>query len=226
MNSTPLEGRVRSRFGGGGGHKNKIIAGVVVVGIVPFLLSTFAASVTVGSGALEFGQGSQQAVACDDTVYAAVSQEWHSQPTDVDASAGFFRVKAITISDLNLVACKGKKLRVRLIDVNGAEIPIGAAVEEKALQIALADTEAPISTSDVTELQLAYLASDGSPISDQLLASASVNISGTSVYDGADLSPNAADVTFYLDSTAASVNIDGQSVGRVTVETINNPARR
>ena len=224
--STPLDGRVKSSFGGSGNHRSKIIVGAIIAGIIPFLLSTFAATVTVGTGALEFGQGSQQAVACDPTVYAAVSQEWLPQPNDQDSSYGFFRVKALTVSDLDLIACKGKKLRVRLIDTQGGEISIGPMQEERVLQITLPDTEAPVGTSDPTELQLGYMASDGTPIADQLYASVSINVSGTSVYDGADLTPNSADVTFYLDSTAQVVNIDGQNVGRVTVETINNPAKR
>ena len=224
--TSPLDGRVRSGFGGGRSHKSKVIAGTLVLGLVPFLFSTFAASVTVGSGALEFGQGSQQAVACDETVYAAVSQEWYSQPTSEDSSAGFFRVKSVTISDLDLLSCKGKKLRIRLIDTQGAELSIGPNVDVKVLQIVIPDTDAPVSTGDPIELQLASLASDGTPISDQLVASVSLNVSGTSVYDGADLSINAADVTFYLDPSATYVTLDGQNVGRVTVETVNNPARR
>ena len=224
--STPLEGKVHSGLTSNFSYRNKIIFGVCVLGLIPFALSTYAASVTVGTGALEFGQGSQQAVACDSTVYAAVSEEWHSSPKDNDASAGFFRVKSLTVSDLDLVGCKGKKLRVRLIDTNGNEISIGAAQEEKVLQIALPDTDAPESSSDVTFLQLTYLASDGTPISDQLNATVSVNTSGTSIYDGADMTPNNADVTFYLDQSANIVNIDGQNVGRVTVETVNNPNKR
>jgi len=58
-----------------------------------------------------------------------------------------------------------------------------------------------------------------------LAASASLSISGTSIYDGSNLSPTSADLTFYLDPTATLVNIDGQSVGRTTVETVNNPRR-
>jgi len=98
--------------------------------------------------------------------------------------------------------------------------------EEKVLQITLPNYDAPVSTSDVNELQLSYLASDGTQISDTLNAAVSVNISGTSVYDGNDLSPNSADVTFYVDPSASNVNIDGQTVGRVTVETVNNPNKR
>jgi hypothetical protein len=70
---------------------------------------------------------------------------------------------------------------------------------------------------------LSYLTGTGSPISGTLLASAAVSVSGTSIYDGSVLSPTNADVTFYLDPAAATVNIDGQLVHRTTVETIDNP---
>ena len=55
-------------------------------------------------------------------------------------------------------------------------------------------------------------------------AAISLATSGTSIYDGSTLSPINADVTFFIDPTAAIVNIDGQSVFRTTVETINNPS--
>lgn len=206
--------------------KNKIFVGFIILAVVPFVLSTFAATVTVGTGALEFGQGSQQAIACDSTVYASVSQDWLPQPTQEDPSFGYFKVKAVTISDLDLLACRGKKLRVRLIDNQGQEISIGPAEEEKVLQITLPDSDSPAGTSDPIELQLAYLDSEGNPMADQLIATVSLNVSGTSIYDGSDLMPNAADVTFYPDSSNQFVNISGQNVGRVTVETVNNPTKR
>ena len=58
-----------------------------------------------------------------------------------------------------------------------------------------------------------------------LVSAASLNIAGTSIYDGSDLSTTSADVTYYLDPTSSIVNIDGQVVGRTTVETVNNPKR-
>ena len=123
---SPLSGRVNSGFGGGKSrHRNKIIIGAALAGVVPFIVSTFAASVTVGSGPLEFGQGSQQAVACDPTVFAAIGEEWHSAPTAQDGSAGFFRVRGVTVSNLDLTSCHGKKLRIRLMSTVGAELPIG-----------------------------------------------------------------------------------------------------
>ena len=214
-----------SGFGGMGSAKSKVILGVTVVALVPFLMSTFAANVTVGSGALEFGQGSQQAIACDPTVYIAIGEEWHSQPMPSDDSAGFFRVKAVTVSNVDLNSCRGKKLRIRLIDTSGKELAIGPGADIKVLQMVVPDVDAQVSSSDPTFLQLTSLNGDGGVVTGSLAAAASLSIAGTSVYDGSDLSPSAADVTFYLDPSGTLVNIDGQSVGRTTVETVNNPKR-
>jgi hypothetical protein len=188
-------------------------------------MSTFAANVTVGSGALEFGQGSQQAIACDPTVFVSIGEEWHSQPTPTDSSAGFFRVKAVTISNLDLNSCRGKKLRMRLINTTGSEIAIGANPDIRVLQVVVPDVDAQVSSSDATYLQLAALNGDGGVVSGTLTSAASLNLAGTAIYDGSDLSATSADVTYYLDPTRTLVNIDGQIVGRTTVETVNNPKR-
>jgi len=201
-----------------------MIIGVVVIALVPSLLSTFAASVTVGTGSLEFGQGSQQAIACDDMVYIALGEEWHPAPTPSDSSAGFFRIRTATISNLNLEACAGRKLRLRLIDGTSAELVLGSTPDSKVLQIAV-PKQVPVSNlSDPTALGLTYLTSEGQPIASTLAANVAVGISGTSVYDGTPLSTTSADVTFYLDPTSTVVNIDGAQVRRATVETVNNPS--
>lgn len=216
---------MNSGFAGIGSAKSKLLAGVVIVAFVPFLMSTFAANVTVGSGALEFGQGSQQAIACDPLVYIAIGEEWYSSPVAGDPSAGYFRVKAVTVSNVDLTSCRGKKLRVRLIDTAGRELTIGPIEDSKALQVVIPDVDGQVSSSDPTYLQLSVLNGDGGVVAGNLAASASLSISGTSIYDGSNLSPTSADLTFYLDPTATLVNIDGQSVGRTTVETVNNPRR-
>jgi hypothetical protein len=112
-----------------------------------------------------------------------------------------------------------------LISTVGQELPIGPAAEANVLQVTVPDVDGQVGSSDPTYLGLTYLTGDGAPISGALAASASLSISGTSVYDGSNLSNTGADVTFYLDPTATLVNIDGQSVGRTTVETVNNPKR-
>jgi hypothetical protein len=215
---------MKSRFSGSGKYKNKVVMGTAIVAFVPFLLSTFAASVTVGSGALEFGQGSQQAIACDDTVFVALGEEWHGNPAAGDTSAGFFRLRTATISNLNLTSCAGKRLRLRLIDGTSAEIILGSILDAKVLQVTL-PKEVPVSNiSDPTELRLTYLTGQGQPIAGAMAATATLNVSGLSVYDGSALTNISADVTFYLDPTATMVNIDGQQVRRATVETVNNPS--
>ena len=194
------------------------------MGFVPFLMSTFAASVTVGNGALEFGQGSQQAIACDSKIYIAMGEEWHGQPVENDPSAGYFRVRAVTVSNLDLQNCAGKKLRVRLIDGASQEIAIGPIPDAKVMQVSLPSIAPTTNISDSTALLLSYLTGTGTPISGTLLASAAVSVSGTSIYDGSVLSVNNADVTFFIDPSATTVNINGQLVHRTTVETIDNPS--
>ena len=191
---------------------------------IPFLLSTFAASVTVGNGALEFGQGSQQAIACDSKIYIAMGEEWHANPSSTDPSAGYFRVRAVTVSNLDLQSCAGKKLRIRLIDGSSQEIGIGPIPEAKVLQVTIPAIVPASNIGDSTALLLSYLTGTGSPISGTLLASAALSVSGTSIYDGSVLSANSADVTFFIDPAATTVNIDGQNVFRTTVETIDNPS--
>jgi hypothetical protein len=213
-----------SGFGGSGKYKSKIVLGVGLIASIPLILSTFAASVTVGTGALEFGQGSQQATACDQKIFVALGEEWHGAPTPEDSSAGFFRVRAVTVSNLDLEACAGKKLRVRLIDNTSSEIKLGPTDDSMVLQIALPNPFPASNLSDPVTLGLSYLTGIGAPISATILASVAVSVSGTAVYDGTVLSSKNGDVTFYLDPTATTVNIDGQKVFRTTVETIDNPA--
>ena len=220
---SPLSGSVKSRFGGYGRSRSKIAAALAVIVSIPFFVSTFAASVTVGSGALTFGQGSQQAVACDSQVYVALSQEWKSAPTPTDSTAGFFRVKSVTVSGVDLVACQKTKLRVRLINMQGQEIVLGPS-NATVLQMAIPTSAAPESSSDPAALALGYLTGAGDVVSGLMFSSINLSTSGTSIYDGSTLSANSADITFYIDPTQQNINIDGAVVGRTTVESVNNPS--
>ena len=221
--NSPLSGRVDSGFGGSGKFKQKIIFGTAILTAIPLVLTTFAASVTVGTGSLEFGQGSQQATACDEKIFIALGEEWHGAPTPEDSSAGFFRVRTVTVSNLDLQSCAGKKLRVRLIDGASSEITIGSAPEAKVLQVTIPSSVPASNVTDSSALGLSYLTGIGGLFSGPLLANVSLSVSGTSVYDGSILSAQNGDVTFYVDPAKTTVNIDGQSVRRTTVETIDNP---
>ena len=221
--NSPLSGPVNSGFGGGRKYKSKIIFRVSILAFVPVLMSTFAASVTVGNGNLEFGQGTQQAVACDQKIYIALGEEWHGAPTPEDSSAGYFRVRTVTVSNVDLANCAGKKLRVRLINGESKEIGIGSVPEAKVIQVTLPAVPPTTNVSDSTALLLSYLTGTGQSISGTLAAQAAISVSGTSIYDGSVLNQSNGDVTFFLDPSATTVNIDGQQVRRTTVETIDNP---
>lgn len=218
--NSPLSGRVTSSFGGVGRQKSKIIFGTALIALVPMMLSTFAASVTVGSGNLEFGQGSQQAIACDENVFVAMGEEWHGSPTAQDSSAGYFRVRTITVSNLDVASCAGKRLRVRLVDGTSNELQIGSVAGATVFQVAIPGTAPESNLTDSTALGLSYLTGTGQLISGTMAATAVLNVSGTSVYDGSSLNAQNADVTFYVDPSATQVNIDGQLVRRATVETV------
>ena len=220
MNS-PLSGSVRSDFGGVGRHKTRILFGTAILASIPFILSTFAASVTVGTGNLEFGQGSQQAVACDGNVFVALGEEWHGAPTAEDSSAGYFRVRSVTVSNFNLESCVDKKLRIRMINGTSEELVLGPTPDIKVLQIKLPATAPTSNTGGASTFGLTYLNGIGQLVSSPVIADIAVSVSGTSVYDGTALSAQNADVTFFLDPTKASINIDGQIVRRATVETVN-----
>jgi hypothetical protein len=224
--NSPLSGSVRSRFGGTRKVRSKLVALIAIASAVPFLMSTFAASVTVGSGALIFAQGSQQAVSCDAQVFVAMGQEWFSAPTTTDSTNGYFRVKSVTVSNVDLIACQNTKLRIRLIDSVGAEVQIGGILGASVLQISIPATDGQVSTNNPAILGLGYLTGDGQTLSGVMNAEVSISTSGTSLYDGSQLTANAADVTYYLDPSKSMVNIDGQTIGRITVESVNNPKQQ
>lgn len=220
---SPLETSMRDSSSRRTSGKSKFLIGALVLGALPLLVSTFAASVTVGTGSLEFGQGSQQATACDSNVFVAMGEEWHPMPTPEDSSNGYFRVRSVTISNLDLQMCVTKKLRLRLIDGSSNEITLGPTPESKVLQIALPDQAPTSNVADLTTLQFTYLNDIGQPISIPAVVNVALQVSGTSVYNGTALTPQNADVTFFLDPSSTVVNIDGQSVRRTTVETVDNP---
>jgi hypothetical protein len=92
-----------------------IILGVALFAGVTTLGSTLAATVSIGTTPVTFGQGVVQAVACDSSITVTPATEF------VNAEdAGSFLLKSITISDLDNTAtdtsgagCGGKDLIIR-----------------------------------------------------------------------------------------------------------------
>ena len=131
--------------------------------------------------------------------------------------------KDITIEEAREAARHtGINLIATLKNAVGAELVLGTTPEAKVLQVILPKLAPTSNITEPTELGLTYLTGYGQPITGTMAANVNLNVSGVSMYDGTPLSSTSADVTFYLDSTATLVNLNGQIVRRATVETVNN----
>ena len=188
---SPLSNRVNSRFGGSVNHRSKkIIAGFLIATVGPLVATTLAASVTIGTGSLEFGQGSQAAVACDTAITTAITETWYNTST-------IFEVATIVLSDLNTAAgagvsnagCGGKILKVSLLGSSGTALTIGSS-----------------GTATSASVTLASPGVNGA----QTIASNGVT---------ASLASAGATATLTLTIPTASIHLDAASVYRVTVET-------
>lgn len=97
------EGKKKSR--------KKLIVGIAMLGVIPVIGSTLAASITIGSGNIEFGQGYRAVVACDDDVTIALNSTY--------SNTSNFTVSTVTLSGVNDTACANKTLTVKLRNSSG-----------------------------------------------------------------------------------------------------------
>ena len=139
---SPLAGRVSSNFGGSVNHRTKkIIAGLLIATIGPLVATTLAASVTIGTGNLEFGQGSQAAVACDTSITTAITEAWYQ-------SGPYFRVATIVLTDFNSAVgagvsnagCGGKVLKISLLGSDGTALAIGTSGTTTSSSVTITST--------------------------------------------------------------------------------------
>ena len=241
---SPLDGRVNSRLGRRGqlsfwdrstGKVKKIALGLIIFVTAPLLVTSLAASVTIGSGNIEFGQGSQQAVACDSTVFLAFTQSWYP-------AGSYFKVDRITIAGIDTAACASKKFTVRVISsgATGATAYTGLPSSTSACQSV--GTEEPIATNSANSsilansLTLTLTASSSNGVLTAPVAKNSagavvvatgvtgaLNIGFPSLFNGVTTtatnaaSAQGADLNFELGGTAFYLN--GACVARGTVET-------
>lgn len=86
----------------------KILLGIAALVAVPAIGTTLAASITIGGGtAIQFGQGVQQATACDDALTVTATSSF-----DNATGAGQFNVGTIVVSGI-ADACTGKTFTVK-----------------------------------------------------------------------------------------------------------------
>jgi len=143
---SPLTGRVSSNFGGSVNHRTKkIIAGLLIATIGPLVATTLAASVSINGGtALEFGQGSNPAIACDETITTAITESWSS-------GSAVFKVDTIVLTGLNSAVsaasdggCGGKVIKISLLGSSGTALAIGTTGTTTSTSITI--TSATVAT--------------------------------------------------------------------------------
>jgi hypothetical protein len=100
------------------------ILGIALIAGATTLGSTLAASVTIGSAPITFGQGVVQAVACDSEITVTPVASF----VNATGAGGAFRLGSITVAGLNNAAtnattgvgCGGKTLVIKVWDDAGA----------------------------------------------------------------------------------------------------------
>lgn len=86
----------------------KALLGISALVAVPVIGTTLAASITIGSGPIQFGQGVQQAVTCDNEVTVTPTAGF----TNVDGG-GTFSLLSIAVTEI-LAACDGKTFTLKV----------------------------------------------------------------------------------------------------------------
>jgi hypothetical protein len=134
-----------SRFGGRKNRRNKQIgAGITALLAVTYFGSTLAASVSLGTGDLEFGQGSRAAVACDTNgITTAINEIWNSAVTPTPQ----FDVATVVLSDVNTSACANKVFKVTLLGSNGSELQLGNENAHTYASITVSNSDGPLTVA-------------------------------------------------------------------------------
>jgi hypothetical protein len=171
---SPLTGRVSSNFGGSVNHRTKkIIVGLLIATIGPLIATTLAASVTIGSGSLEFGQGSQAAVACDSVITTAITETWYQTST-------VFRVNSIVLTLLDSTACTGKNLKLSLLGTSGTALTVGTS-SATSITVAL-NNALTTQTGGTLAGSTAVLASPGTSATLTVTLDSTINLDAATVY--------------------------------------------
>ena len=124
-----------------------LVAGVTTVG------STLAASVTVSSGAITFGQGVAQATACDSAITLTPAASFTNA-----SGAGSFKLGSIAVTNLDATACNGKTFVIKAWGDTGSALTLfGSATAITSVVNATkanstATTGATVGSSATTEI--------------------------------------------------------------------------
>ena len=130
-----LDDRVSSEFGSRKRHmRPRLIVGATFLIAIPLVTTTFASQVTITGtqgGAIEFGQGNQKTIVCDQYINTSVGESWSASPSP-DFYVDSIILTNLDVNSLHLNSatsnqgCGGKTLKVGLYDSSDTPAKIGA----------------------------------------------------------------------------------------------------
>jgi hypothetical protein len=111
----------------------RLIIGATFLIAIPLVATTFASQVTIKGaqgGAIEFGQGNQKTIVCDQYIQTSVGESWNTSPTP-DFYVNKIILTNLDVNSLNLNSttsnqgCGSKNLKVGLYDTSDSPLAIG-----------------------------------------------------------------------------------------------------
>ena len=107
--------------------KKALFAGLFL--LLPSLSTTLAGQITLGTGAIEFGQGSQATAVCDTNITVDLQSTY-------DSASAIFEVSTITLGDLDTRAagCEGETLSIKALNSAGTELDLNGSATGNALE--------------------------------------------------------------------------------------------
>jgi hypothetical protein len=98
--------------------RKKLIVGLAMLGVIPVFGSTLAASISLGSGAIEFGQGARLVAACDsDGMGVELTSSFVNGASP--SAAGSFKLATVKLTGVDTTNCNGKTFTVTVRNASG-----------------------------------------------------------------------------------------------------------
>ena len=156
----------------------KIFLGIGALIAVPVIGTTLAASITVNTGSIQFGQGISQAVACDSSVTVTPVNLFSNATT-----AGSFNLDTITVSGI-ANACNGSKFTLTAYgDSSNTPLTIssgGAITTALIFTPTISGSCTVAKQASASETDTCTYVSDSSTV--QVVLGAGVTLPATSIY--------------------------------------------
>jgi hypothetical protein len=114
--------------------------------LIPTLSTTLAGQITLGTGAIEFGQGAQTTAVCDSNITVAIASSY-------DSTDNIFEVSTITLGDLDTTVsgCSGKTITITALNSSGTALDLnGAGTTGNTLQYTVSGTSGTTQTRAIS----------------------------------------------------------------------------